>query len=151
MIQAIILATLIHNAPESRVSKYRAKKIAVAITYAAARWRVSQTLLAAIALHESGGRNVVATGRGRGHSGCDVGVFQIHVPGCAVHRVRRFRDIIAAANRAAYLLSYGRALCLSGAKRWYCKIHYAGRYNPGSRIWLRRVLKLWWRLEANIK
>lgn len=97
-------------------------------------------LLVSVVAVESGGRSIVARGRGRGHRGCDVGVAQIHVPGCRIRAVRRVLPVRVNLQAATKVLSWSRLRCpgWSGCHGWAW-----GRYNPGSQAWTRKVRSTW--------
>lgn len=100
-------------------------------------------LLTAVVLAETGCRSVVARGRGAGRRGCDVGIAQIHVPGCRAADVRRVLPVGANLVAAAQVLRWSRSWCArhGGAR---CAESLWFRYNPGSRTWaptVRRILR----------
>jgi hypothetical protein len=101
-------------------------------------------LLTAVVAAETGGRSVVARGRGAGRRGCDVGVAQIHVPGCRPATVRAVLDPAANLARAALILSWSRLWC--ARRRWSRRCHERGRwhrYNTLSATWWPTVRRLW--------
>lgn len=92
-------------------------------------------LLTAVVMAETGGRSVVATGRGAGKLGCDVGVAQIHVPGCRPMDVAKVLPIVANLEEASNVLSRSRRWCSIRPKHRRCINSVWHRYNPGSRTW----------------
>jgi len=134
--------------PEARVGPLRMHALAVDLRTVARSQGLSEALMGALLLAESGGRNVVARGRGAGRRGCDVGVMQIHVPGCTPAKVRRFLGSRAAMLRAAVILHRGKRLCAEKPGIWYCRRGWWwARYNPGSRVWARRVVQILRRIK----
>ena len=103
----------------------------------------------ALAIAETGGRNLVAHGRGKNRAGADVGVFQIHCPKARPRCVKRYRRVRQSAAEAAQILTLGRRLCVSPprAYRKMCQRGFWARYNPGSARWARRVSSLWGRIR----
>ena len=135
--------------PEASVSKAQMHRIATSIIPEARKHSLDPTLLAAIAIAETGGRNLVAHGRGKNRAGADVGVFQIHCPHARPACIERYRDARQSAAEAAQILVLGRRLCVSPPKsyRKVCQRGFWARYNPGSVRWARRVRKLWGRIR----
>lgn len=140
--------------PELLVGRSQVHRIAKAITVVARKHTLDPSLLAAIAIAESGGRNVVAHRRGRQRQGADVGVFQIHCPRARPSCIARYRDLEKSALAAAEILAEGRALCQPGRRippLRFCREAFWARYNPGSRRWIQRVRDLWWRIRSQIE
>ena len=127
---------------------HRARPLAEAILPAAHAHRVPALLLASVVIAETRG-TCRDTARHEKNGGWSVSPFQIYckpddrLSAC----VGRFSKLRPAARRAAKLLALGRALCESGRYAWYCEKHWAGRYNPGSRRWLRATLRVWKQLR----
>ena len=144
-----ILALAMLAQPETLAGRIQMHRIARAIVPVAQKHRIDPTLLAAVAIAESGGRNLVAYRRGKQRRGADVGVFQIHCPKARPHCVARFRDLRHGARRAAQLLLRGRRMCKNPPPgyRKVCKRGYWARYNPGSSRWAHRVKDLWGRIK----
>ena len=147
----LTLAMLVQ--PELLVGRSQAHQIAKAIATVAPRHRLDPSLLAAIAIAESGGRNVVAHRRGRRRQGADVGVFQIHCPTASPSCIARYRDLSRSALAAAEILAEGRMLCAQPRtpRRRFCQDAYWARYNPGSKRWIHRVRDLWWRIRSHLE
>jgi hypothetical protein len=122
----------------------RALEVSLEVRRAATAYSVPEGLLAAVVLAETGGRVVVARGRGKGRRGCDVGIAQIHVPDCDEKRVKSLLYVRKNLFQAARILHLGRGVCERHPGLWYCKRGWWwARYNPGSRRWARRVWKTW--------
>lgn len=129
--------------PECRVGHVRARLLVEAAQEASARHRLPRGLLLAVVLVESGGRNVVARGRGKGKLGCDVGPAQIHVPRCVKSRVRWLLRPARNVLVGAQILARSRRKC-SRYPWWYgCRGGLYGRYNPGSASWGPEVRRVW--------
>jgi hypothetical protein len=139
--------------PETAAGRMQMQRIAKAIVPVARKHRIDPTLMAAIAIAETGGRNLVAYKRGKGRKGADVGVFQIHCPRARTRCVKRFRDITNSAAEAGRLLWLGRRLCREPPPGYVkvCRRGYWARYNPGSVKWARRVKDLWARIRAHLQ
>jgi hypothetical protein len=140
--------------PELLVGRHEASRIAKVIATVARKHTLDPSLLAAIAIAESGGRNVVAHRRGRKRQGADVGVFQIHCPGARPACIARYRDLERSALAAAEILTEGRMLCERDRRippRRFCREGFWARYNPGSRRWIHRVRDLWWRIRSRVE
>jgi hypothetical protein len=139
--------------PELLVGRTQARQIARVIATVAPRHRLDPSLLAAIAIAESGGRNLVMHRRGRRRQGADVGVFQIHCPAARPACIARYRKLEESALAAAKILVEGRELCRPDRipARRFCQNGYWARYNPGSRRWIHRVRDLWWRIRSHLK
>jgi hypothetical protein len=152
-LNSALLALAMLAQPETLAGKIQMQRIARAIVPVARKHQLDPTLLAAIAIAESGGRNLVARRRGRGRRGADVGVFQIHCPKARPACIRRYRDISTGAAEAAQILQQGRRLCRSPrpAYRKICKRGFWARYNPGSVRWTKRVRSLWARIRARVR
>lgn len=139
---SILVASFLAQ-PQCRVGPDRARAIVEAAQHSRVQFRLSEGLLLAVVLAETGGRDVVARGRGKGRLGCDVGVAQIHVPGCAKRDVDLVRPLLQNLAKGAQILSWSRSRCVK-YPRWYgCKYCRWGRYNPGSRTWCKKVLRIW--------
>ena len=139
--------------PETMAGQMQMHRIARAIVPVAQKHRIDPTLLAAIAIAESGGRNLVAHRRGKQRRGADVGVFQIHCPRARPGCIKRFRDIRNSASGAVKILLRGRQLCKDPPPGYVrvCKRGYWARYNPGSSRWARRVRDLWSRIRSHLQ
>jgi hypothetical protein len=148
-----LLALAMLAQPETAAGRMQMQRIAQAIVPVARKHRIDPTLMAAIAIAETGGRNLVAYKRGRGRRGADVGVFQIHCPRARRRCVRRFRNIKNCAAEAGRLLWLGRRLCRMPPPGYVkvCRRGYWARYNPGSVKWARRVKDLWARIRAHLQ
>lgn len=147
---AIFLAAFLAQ-PECCVSRQRALKLVRAADRASRRYSLPEGLLLAVVLVETGGRNVLVRGIGKSKAGCDVGPAQIHVPYCIPHQVAKMRITLPNLMKSAQILSWSRSRC-SRYPRWTgCRCLW-GRYNPGSRSWCRKVLRVWEKLllYANI-
>jgi len=147
-----ILALAMLAQPDSLAGRAQMHRIAKAIIPVAQKHRIDPTLLAAIAIAESGGRNLVALRRGKRRRGADVGVFQIHCPKARPTCIRRFRNIHQSAEGAAKILLRGRRLCKNPPPGYVkvCNRGYWARYNPGSSRWARRVKQLWKSIRAHM-
>lgn len=148
-----LLALAMIAQPEAQVGRKHAVHIAEAIIPVAIKNRIDPTLLAAIAIAESGGRNRVAFRRGRKKRGADVGVFQIHCRSSRYSCITRYLNTEHSAAEAARIITLGRRLCRNppAAYRKMCKRGYWSRYNPGSRRWSKRVKRLWKGIQAHLK
>lgn len=148
-----LLALAMLAQPETMAGRIQLHRIAKAIVPVAQRHRLDPTLLAAIAIAESGGRNLVAHRRGKQRRGADVGVFQIHCPKARPRCIKRYRDINQSAIQAAQILMLGRRLCKDPPNAYVhmCRRGYWARYNPGSLRWARRVKRLWSQLRAYLQ
>jgi hypothetical protein len=148
-----LLALAMIAQPEAQVGRKHAVQIANAIIPVAIKNRIDPTLLAAIAIAESGGRNRVAFRRGRKKRGADVGVFQIHCRSSRYSCITRFLNTEQSAAEAARILTLGRRLCRNppAAYRKMCKRGYWARYNPGSRRWSKRVKRLWKGIRSHLE
>ncbi len=150
---ATLLALAILAQPETSASRKQAYRIASAILPVAQKKNLDPTLLAAIAIAETGGRNQVAYKRGKRRRGADVGVFQIHCrfarPGC----IKRFQNLRRSASEAGTILTLGRRLCQNPPQVYerMCKRGFWARYNPGSRRWSKRVQKIWDRIKDHLE
>lgn len=151
MSTALLVAALVAH-PMNFCGTIEARKVVKAAQAAAARHKVPVSLLVAVALNETMCRDRVAHRRGKNRAGADVGFWQIHCPGPKPQQcIDRYRPLRANAMRAAYILRLGRELCKRNPKAaWYCTRHWAGRYNPGSRRWLRSTLRVWRELTAHV-
>ena len=140
-----LLALAMLAQPETAAGRIQMHRIAEAIVPVARKHRIDPTLLAAIAIAETGGRNLVAYRRGKGRRGADVGVFQIHCPGARQRCIRRYRKIIYSASEAGRLLVLGRRLCRKPPPGYVkvCSRGFWARYNPGSPRWARRVADIY--------
>lgn len=149
---ATLLALAMIAQPEAQVGRKQALQIAKVIIPVARHKRLDPTLLAAIAIAESGGRNRVAYRRGRGRKGADVGVFQIHCRESRFSCITRYLDPQQSAKEAARILVLGRRLCLNppAAYRTMCRRGFWARYNPGSRRWAQRVKRLWQGIRSHL-
>lgn len=148
-----LLALAMLAQPETSASQKQIHRIASAILPVARRNNLDPTLLAAIAIAESGGRSQVAYRRGRQRRGADVGVFQIHCRFARATCIRRYQSIRASAAEAATILSLGRKLCRKPPPvyRRMCERGFWARYNPGSRRWAERVQKIWNRIKDHLE
>lgn len=139
-----LLTLAILAQPECHLSPPAARRLAQASLAAGARHGLPAGLVAAVACAESGGRRVVAYRRGKGRLGCDVGPWQLHVPGCpgAVARLLMRAPLRDLAEASAWLLAARRdpaATC-----PWW-------RYNPGSVTWCGRVMDIYRRIVAYVQ
>lgn len=146
---AALLAMAMLAQPEASVGKRSMLRVAQAILPAAKRYKIAPAMLAAVALIETGGRNITAYKRGKGRRGADVGVFQIHCREIADDRacVARYRDVKLGAMRAAQILAMGRNICMTQRRR-FCKRGWWVWYNSGSRCWGGRLTERLRALEA---
>lgn len=143
---AIALAQLITAAAPACHDK-KAQPIAEAIFKAAPKYGVDPLLLAAVVLVETRGTCGAAIGD-KDNGGCSVSPWQIYSPHCSARHVTRFSNLFRAASQAAKILILGKRICEEPGRRWYCKIHWAGRYNGGSRRWLASTLGRWRQLKS---
>jgi hypothetical protein len=130
-VTAALFAVLLAAQPEARCGECR--ELAQATLAAAATYKLPPLLLGAVALVESGGRNVVRQ-RPWGHA---VGAFQLAVRGrCDETAQQTPCDVVRplAVNAMA-------AAALIARRGWR-------RYNAGSKAWARTVRALWRRLEV---
>lgn len=150
---ATLLALAMLAQPEAQASKIQFQRIAKAIIPVAQKYQLDPSLLAAIALAETGGRNMVAYRRGRYRRGADVGVFQIHCHRARPRCIRRYLNVRQSVTEAAYILSLGRRLCQQPPDNYkrICKRGFWARYNPGSASWARRVKALWTQIADHIQ
>lgn len=148
-----ILAMAMLAQPEAMAGRAQMHRIAKAIMPVAEKHQIDPTLLAAIAIAESGGRNLVAHRRGKQRRGADVGVFQIHCPRARSQCIQRFRNIRKGVKGAVRILLRGRQLCKDPPPGYVkvCKRGYWARYNPGSARWARRVRDLWARIRTHLQ
>lgn len=146
MTQAVLIAVLLAQ-PECRADHRQVQEIVKAAQVVRARYGLPEGLLLAVVLAETGARDVVARGRGRGRVGCDVGVAQIHIPGCPPAKVAQVRPLLQNLTRSAQILAWSRSRCSKSPGWSGCKYCLWGRYNPGSRTWCKKVLRIWKRLR----
>ena len=146
-----LLAMAILAQPECHMSEMQARRMAAYILTVEREFKLPTGLLASVVLAETGGRNVVARGRGKGKRGCDVGVGQIHVPECRKSLLTRYLNLRENLRQAATILTWSRSFCrdrgalLRGDKR--CRRSIWGRYNPGSAEWWPKVRSIWHRIR----
>jgi hypothetical protein len=147
-----LLALAMLAQPDVRVGRTEARRIASVILTVASEHELDPSLLAAIVIAESGGRNIVAYRRGRGRRGADVGVFQIHCPRARPSCVGRYRGLEASAREAARQLTRGRRRCEDPTRSSsrMCREGFWTCYNAGSRIWPGRVRRLWDRIKRHV-
>jgi hypothetical protein len=145
---AALLTLALLAQPECAISRAQASRIARESLHWEKVRGLPPGLLGAVVLAESGGRDVVARGRGKGRRGCDVGPGQIHVPGCVPRLVKRFRDLKQNLARAARILSWSRRWC-ARRQTARCKRSPWHRYNPGSRTWWPTVRRIWRRIMSH--
>jgi len=100
-------------------------------------------LLTSVVLAETSGRSVVARGRGKGGLGCDVGVAQIHIPGCRPEAVAAVLPVARNLVAAARVLRWSRSWCSRRPSSKRCSDFRWFRYNPGSRTWSSKVRRIW--------
>lgn len=141
---ALLLALAMLAQPECRVSRGRAELLAAEVLRVERRHHLPPLLLAAVVLAESGGRSLVLASRG----GCDVGVAQVHVPGCAPARVAALLPPGRSLEAGALVLDRSRRLCAQWPRWGCCRVHWVGAYNAGSRGYAVRVLRIWRRLRS---
>lgn len=116
---------------------------------AAKQHRIDPLLLVAVVAHESRCRNDLVS-RNRNGS-CDVGAFQINVPGCQIQRVRRFLVRSEGAAQGAKILAMGRARCVSNWD-WYCRRGmWWARYNGKSKAWANSIRWKWRLLRSRFR
>jgi hypothetical protein len=149
---ATLLALAMMAQPQVMTDRAQIHRIAKAIIPVAYQHRLDPTLLAAVVIAETGGRNVVAHKRGRNRAGADVGVFQIHCPKARQACIDRFSDIKRGAAEAAKILSLGRRICQDPPPSYVgiCKRGFWARYNPGSAKWAHRVKRVWLRIQEHM-
>jgi len=137
MMTPALLALAILAQPETSraVGPRTARQLARACIRAERRHGLPPGLLCAVALAETGGRSRIR----RYGRDCDVGPWQLRVPGCpgAVVRIMTRAGIEAQAEAAAWLLRIRRDP--AGPCPWW-------RYNPGSRRWCKKVMDIQRRL-----
>jgi hypothetical protein len=97
-----------------------------------------------VVLAESGGRSLVLPSRG----GCDVGVAQAHVDGCAPARVAALLPPGRSLEAGAAVLARSRRLCAQRPRWAVCRRSHWALYNAGSPGWWPRVAAAWGRLRA---
>lgn len=141
-----LLAALLAQ-PEAHIGPQSARALIQASQVMESRFRLPAGLLVAVVLAETGGRDVVARGRGKGRRGCDVGVAQIHVPGCHRSAVAAVRPLLQNLKKAAKILNWSRTRCRKSPSWPGCRQCIWGRYNPGSSTWCLKVLEIWGRLK----
>ena len=108
-----------------------------------AEYGLPDGLLDAVQAIESGRRNVVAYGRGKGGKGADVGPWQIHVPDVRSDAGQRawwyLRQPAVNASVAAYLLARSRQQCLDKdsplSRSVACRRCPEALYNTRSDTW----------------
>lgn len=150
---ATLLALAMMAQPEAQAGKVQFQRIAKAIIPVAQQYKLDPTLMAAIAIAETGGRNMVAYQRGRHRKGADVGVFQIHCRRARPRCIKRYLSVTQSATEAANILTLGRRICQKpspGYKR-VCSRGFWARYNPGSARWAKRVKALWSQIADHIQ
>ena len=138
----IILAFLLAH-PSNHCGMANARTVAKAAMKAGQRYDVPPSLLTSVVIAETGCRNVVVTGVGKGRRGCDVGFGQIHVPECEPSRVARMLDPYRNLKTAAYILDRSRARCSKKPAPRACKYSQWSLYNPGSTRWFTKVNRIW--------
>jgi hypothetical protein len=144
---SVVLIAAFLAQSECHVGPQQAQEVVRAAQVARVRYGLPEGLLLAVVLAETGGRDVMARGRGKGRVGCDVGVAQIHVPGCFPDKVAQVRPLLQNLIKSAEILSWSRSRCSKSPGWSGCKYCLWGRYNPGSRTWCKKVLRIWERLR----
>ena len=144
MTTAILLALLLSH-PNTQCTKAQARVVVKAAKKAGQRYDVPASLLLSVVIAETGCSNVVATGRGKGRLGCDVGYGQIHIPRCEQRQVVSMLDPYKNLLAAAKILDFSRSHCsrVKPAPHRACRRSQWAMYNPGSSHWSKRVLKIW--------
>ena len=131
---------------------YRAQALPVArvALHTARRYGLSARLLGAVACYESRGKRSTVNMNSNGS--CDVGRWQVNVPGCFLWGRARYASDRRNAGRAARVLRLGWAVCKRKPGTWYCKAQRPWcRYNPGSKRWCRNVtMMIRWRARGVI-
>ena len=138
----ILLAFLLAH-PSNHCDMTSARAVASAAKEAGQRYDVPPSLLASVVIAETGCRNVVVPGVGKGRRGCDVGFGQIHVPECEPSRVARLLDPYRNLKEAAFILDRSRNRCGRKPAHRACKYSQWSLYNPRSPRWFAKVNKIW--------
>jgi len=148
-----ILALAMLDQPLARVDYNKMFKIASAAVSVSKDHSIDPVLLGAIALIETGGRNLVMFGRGRKGAGADVGVFQIHCPRAGKSCIDKHSSLKYGARRAAEILVMGKNICSDPPIRWrkVCSRGFWACYNPGSKRWSKRLMKCYKALKRSIR
>jgi len=148
-----LLALAMLAQPETSAGQKQIHRIASAIVSVADKNKLDPTLLAAIAIAETGGRSQVAYRRGRQRRGADVGVFQIHCPRARATCIKRYQCLKTSAAEAATILTLGRKLCQNPPQVYeqMCSRGFWARYNPGSKRWAKRVRTIWARIKDQVQ
>lgn len=140
-----LLALAILASPHCHVSHQKALRIAKISLALERGHKLPVALISSVTLAESGGRKIIARGRGKGKRGCDVGEGQNHVPECEKARVDELRDLETNLSESAKILVWSRKKCEDHPGWKYCHAPAGciwGGYNWGSRTWCKRVLKI---------
>lgn len=137
-----LLALALLSAPESNLGQDEALALAGYVLEAERRYHLPHLLLAAVVLHESGGRSVVAHHR----HGCDVGPAQVYVPGCQARMRWLLSDQRLNVMAGARLLSWSRSRCRRHPVG-PCRRSKWALYNGGSSSWWPAVERIWRRLK----
>lgn len=103
------------------------------------KYHLPESLLVAVVLAESGGRLIVARGRGKRRAGCDVGPAQVHVPGCESSRMRRLLVLSVNLEESAKILKWSESKCVARPEISACRRSRWALYNGGSKTWWARV------------
>lgn len=133
-----LLALALLSAPESHLKPDEALALAGSVLDAEKRYHLPPMLLAAVVLHESGGRHITAHHR----HGCDVGPAQVYVPGCQARMRWLLSDQRLNVMAGARLLSWSRARCRSRPVG-PCRRSEWALYNGGSSSWWPAVNRIW--------
>jgi len=120
-----------------------AKSVVRAAKKAGQRYDIPPSLLVSVVIAETGCRNVVVAGVGKGGRGCDVGFAQIHVPECEPSRVARLLDPYRNLKESAYILNRSRDRCARDPAPRACRHSQWSMYNPRSTRWWKKVGKIW--------
>lgn len=143
MSTAILLAFVLAQ-PSNHCNMSLARGVAQAARKAGQRYDIPPSLLASVVVAETGCRNVVVPGVGKGRRGCDVGFAQIHVPECEPSRVAQLLDPVRNLKAAAFILDRSRDRCTRNPPAHRaCKHSQWSLYNPRSPRWWAKVNKIW--------
>lgn len=152
MTVALLTAVLLAQ-PNAGLGPDRMAKLARAILPAAIEFKIDPLLLGAVALIETGGRNVMVYKRGRKGAGMEVGAFQIHCWPAGADCIKKFGTLEKGAREAARILAQGRRICQKPSPRWRstCLRGFWSRYNPGSIRWSKRLQACYSALKSWIR
>ncbi len=142
MTTAILLAILLSN-PNTLCHRAHAKVVVKAAKKAGLKYDIPPSLLLSVVVAETGCRNVVATGRGKGRRGCDVGYGQIHVPECDQKKMAAMLDPYRNLRQSAHILNASRNRCGRANPPRACRYSQWSLYNPGSLTWWSHVHAIW--------